>query len=97
MSKKSANDYCFMVAGWMVTKLGLKGNALLVYAYIYEFTQDGSCTYHAGVKNLADALGIHTNSASKILADLVERGLLIKEVEMLNGWNLEVHYKAVRN
>ena len=96
MSRTDANEKTFMVAGWMVTELGLKGNSLLIYAYIYGCSQDGSGDYHGGVQYLADLLGIHYNSVVKILADLVEKGHLTKEVETLNGWRLASRYKAVR-
>ena len=42
------------IQGWMVTKLGLKGNALLIYAIIYGFSQDGESMYTGTQGYLAD-------------------------------------------
>lgn len=86
----------FTVAGWMVEDMGLKGNTLLVYAYIYECSKDGFGDYHEGVQFLSDLLGIHYNSVVKILGDLVKKGYLVRQDETLNGWRLASHYKAVR-
>lgn len=30
-----------VIQGWMITRLGLKGNELMIYAVIYGFTQNG--------------------------------------------------------
>ena len=96
MSKNIANENGFYVAGWMIKELGLKGNALMIYAVIYGYSQNGKEDYHAGNKYLSEFLGIHPNSVSNTLADLVAKGLLTKEEETLNGWKLPSHYKAVR-
>lgn len=96
MSNVLANENGFYVAGWMVKDLGLKGNALMIYAVIYGYSQNGKDDYHAGNKYLAEFLGIHPNSVSNTLAELVERGLLTKEEENLNGWKMPSHYRAVR-
>ena len=93
MADKSRNS--FNVSGWMVKELGLKGNSLLVYAYIYECS-NGFGDYHDGVQFLSDLLGIHYNSVVKILGDLVKRGYLVRQDETLNGWRLASHYRAVR-
>lgn len=93
MAEKRKNS--FTVSDWMVTDLGLKGNSLLIYAYIYECSRDGWGDYHEGVQYLSDLLGIHYNSVVKILGELVRKGLLLRQDETLNGWKLASHYKAV--
>ena len=97
MRKNNANEMNgFYVAGWMIKDLGLSGTKLLVYAVIYGYSQNGVDDFHESIKSLARFLGIHVNSVSKALADLVEQGLLTKEEENIKGWKLPSHYKVVR-
>ena len=52
--------------GWMRTRLGLKGNELVIYAVIYGFSQDGSSWFSGSAGYLADWAGItrHLNSVA---------------------------------
>ena len=43
-----------VIQGWMITRLGLKGNELLIYAVIYGFTQNGEIKFVGSMKYLAD-------------------------------------------
>jgi len=59
---------------WMVKRLKLKSNELIVYAFLY----DGSeiLTYTGTIKYIADSLCITSRSVSKILRSLNKKGLL---------------------
>ena len=65
--------------GWMVTKLGLGGNELLVYSVIYGFTQKEGHEYTGGVPYLQEWLDTKSrNTVTTILEKLEEKGLIIK-------------------
>lgn len=78
------NKNFFVVQGWMVNNLKLKGNELIIYAIIYGFSQDeeqwfeGSRSYLAGWCN-STKMGIQKN-----LNRLVESQLILKK-EVFNN------------
>ena len=51
---KVKDDNFIVIQGWMLSKLHLIGNDLLVYAIIYGFTQDGYTTFKGSQRYLAD-------------------------------------------
>ena len=51
------DDNFICIQGWMRTKLGLKGNDLLVYAIIYGFTQAENQKCTCSIQYLADWCG----------------------------------------
>ena len=75
----------YTVQGWMLSELGLKGNALAVYAIIYGFSQDGVSEYAGSSRYLCEWLGCSKKTVLTALADLTERGLLIKTTTCKNG------------
>ena len=63
------NDNNFiMVSGWMRTRLGLKGNELMLFAMIYGFCQDGNNSYKCSIKYIQDWL----------IKSLEEKELIVK-------------------
>jgi hypothetical protein len=88
------NNY-YTVQGWMLSELGLKGNALAVYAIIYGFSQDGVSEYAGSSRYLCEWLGCSKKTVLTTLASLTERGLLTKKTINQNGVNL-CNYVAVR-
>ena len=52
----------YVVQGWMVNRLKLKGNNLHVFAVIYGFSKDGKSVYNGGNKYLCDTVGAATVS-----------------------------------
>lgn len=66
------------IQGWMRNKLSLKGNALIVYAVIHGFSQDGKSWFTGAVAYLAKWCGISPRATSAILADLEKRGLIVR-------------------
>ena len=64
--------------GWMINDLKLKGHALLVYAMIYGFTQDGETKYTGSFNYLANAISVNRRTIIRIIQSLVTDGLIIK-------------------
>ena len=78
------NNY-ITIQGWMINKLKLSGNELIVYAAIYGFSQDGASKFEGSYQWLADAAGISKRAIITILGNLTERGLLQKIKSSKNG------------
>lgn len=86
MSKLTIKDENFYtVQGWMRNRLGLKGNALDLYAIIYGFSQVSHQEFTASVNYLCEWLGASRPTVINNLKDLVEKGLLTKESTTING------------
>jgi len=69
----------------MLSELGLKGNALTVYAIIYGFSQDGSSVYSGTASYLAEWLNCSKRTVLSVLAALTEQGYLVKKTINKNG------------
>lgn len=84
MSKVKDENYIH-IPGWAVTRLGLKGNELLVYSIIYGFSQDGVTRFTGGLQYLADWTNSTKQSSIKCLKSLVEKGYITKYEKIVNG------------
>lgn len=84
MKEKKKTGY-ITVQYWMVEKLHLKGNELLTYALIYGFSQDGETAYKGSLSYITQWLGISERGVTYILDKLVDKGLLKKWQETVNG------------
>lgn len=74
------------VASFMIKKLNLKGNDLLVYAIIYGFSQtDGMKGFSGSLQYLADWTNSTKRGIIKNLESLIQRGYIAKEVMVING------------
>ena len=93
MSKVKDENY-INIPGWAVTRLGLKGNELLVYAIIYGFSQDGETRFTGSLQYLADWTNSTKQSCIKCLKSLVEKGYIAKHENIVNGVKF-CEYKAV--
>ena len=69
----------------MINLIGLKGSELQLYAIIYGFSQTDGQEFKASLQYLADWTGLTRQNVLKRLQSLVEKGLLIKEDEYING------------
>ena len=94
MSKVKDENYIH-IPGWAVTRLGLKGNELLVYSIIYGFSQDGETRFTGGLQYLADWTNSTKQSCIKCLKSLVEKGYIIKHEKIVNGVKF-CEYQAVK-
>lgn len=76
---KVREDNYFAVQGWMVTELKLKGNALMLYAIIYGFSQTTNTAFTGSVDYLCEWLGgVSRPTVINTLDNLVKQELLTK-------------------
>lgn len=75
----------FVVHGWMVNRLQLKGNDLRVYAIIYGFSQTGGQEFTGSLQYLADWVNGTKQGVQKNLKALLDRGLIKKREYFTNG------------
>ena len=60
-------------------ELGLTGFELLIYACVASFSQHGEGCYYGGMERLAARVGCCRRTAQRVVAALIERGLMEKE------------------
>ena len=92
MIKDISKNY-IQIQGWMVSKLELSGNQLLTFALIYGFSQDGESKFTGSLKYLSTWLNSTKPTAMKALKCLVNKNLLIKNSNSINGVKFN-SYKA---
>jgi hypothetical protein len=80
---KSSSFY--VIQGWMVNELGLKGNELLVFAIIYGYSKDGQGKFDGSLKYLSDATGSSRGTIINSLSSLIEKEFILKENYILNN------------
>ena len=78
------NNY-YVIQGWMVNQLNLKGNDLLLFAIIYGFSQDGESEFTGSLDYLCKSMNCSRNTAKKALLSLADKGLIKKIVEVKNN------------
>lgn len=76
------------IQGWMLNKLNLKGNELIVYAVIYGFSQDGESRFTGSRRYLAEWCGCTLKTVDNALSSLVAKGLIAKHDKTVNGVHL---------
>lgn len=74
-----------VIMGWMLSKLALAGNELLVYAFVYGYSQDAMGGYWGSLTNTAEALNISKRTVSDLFTRLLDKGLLVKKEITLDG------------
>jgi rubrerythrin/biotin operon repressor len=82
------DDNYIVIQGWMVNRLKLSGNELMVYGIIFGFSQDGESKYEGSGKYIADSVGISRRAVSLILNSLVEKGYVKKFEHIEKGIKL---------
>lgn len=82
---KVKDDNFFLVSGWMVNRLGLKGTALHLFAIIYGFSQDGEGSFSGSLQYLCDFTNATKKTVITALKDLTEKGYLTKTENYING------------
>lgn len=82
---KIRDDNFFLVSGWMLNRLNLKGTALHVFAIIYGFSQDGEGSFTGSLQYLMDFTNSSKNTVLKALKDLVEQRYIVKLENTING------------
>ena len=94
MAESRINDQnYYQVTGWMITRLGLKGVDLKLYAIIYGFSQDGKSAFDGSIAYLQDFTNAGRNTVIRALKRLVDSGLVHKMERLENGVKF-VRYKV---
>lgn len=94
MRKRLKNEDTVVIHGWMSKELGLKGNALMLYAIIYQYSKIQG-DYSSGYRYLAEFTGAHITTVISVTKKMVEDGLLSKEDEVINN-NIIPHFRSLR-
>jgi stress-induced morphogen len=68
-----------VVESFMINKLNLKGNELLIYAIIYGFSQDGNSYFYGSLQYLENWTNSTRQGVLKALKKLQEKGLIEKK------------------
>ena len=84
MSKVKDQNF-FVIHGWMLNQLELKGNELLIYALIYGFSQDGESKFRGSLAYISDFAGCSKSTCSSALNSLVEKGYIVRVTDVVNG------------
>lgn len=72
------DDNYIHISGWMISRLGLSGNSLLVYAIIYGFSQSEGNYFNGSLQYLADWTNSTKQGVLKNIKELVDCGYIIK-------------------
>lgn len=85
-----------VIQGWMLTDLKLKGNEIIVYACIYGFSQAEGHAFSGSLRYLADWTNSTKQGVMKSLKSLIEKGHIIKTVNVVNGVRF-CEYRATKS
>ena len=80
------------IQGWMISRLGLKSNELLVFALIYGFSIDGVHSFNGGRAYISKLLGIGPATACRVIESLVNKGLIVKQNNTVNSVTVSNSY-----
>lgn len=78
---------CIYIEDWMLNKLNLKGNELIVYAVINSHIR-----FQKPVQYIADWTGTSKRAVFNILKSLLDKGLIKKEERYDHGIKLIDYY-----
>lgn len=79
------NTQYINIQGWMVNKLKLKSNELLIFAIIFGFSQDNESEFNGSIKYLQNCLGLSKNTVITVLKSLTNKGFILKNENLLKG------------
>lgn len=96
MGRVNEENY-ILIQGWMINKLNLKGNELLVYAIIYGFSQDEESRFTGSLQYLADWTNSSKQGVMKNLKSLADKGYIEKTDRMINGVKFCEYYATKFN
>ena len=68
------------ILDWMVTRLGLSGAKLIIYALIYGFSQDEESWFSGSLNYIIKWAGCSRSTAKRILRELETDGLIAREM-----------------
>ena len=94
--KKYNPETFFTIKAWMVRDLRLKGNKLLVYAFIYAYScnSEGNGCYYGGNEGIRLYTGCATSSIPRIVTELINEGLIEVQTATLNNGLSRNYYRV---
>ena len=66
----------FKIENWMTGTLGLSGNDLVAFAFLWKVTKQGTEQFDGGFTELAQAMGVTVPTTYNVLRKLVDRKLI---------------------
>ena len=87
------DDKFVIIYDWMVERLQLSGNRLIIYGIIYSFSKNGEW-FQGSASYLCKRSGVTERGIRKILKGLREDGLLAKKERIQNGV-IYIDYRAI--
>ena len=69
----------FVIEDWMVKKLLLKSNELIIYALIHGFSQDGRSYFYGSIKYIMENTNLSKETVLTVLQSLVKKKLIVKK------------------
>ena len=97
IKKQEINDHHFLIEFYWMTKLGLKGNELRMYALIYSYSQDNQGTLFASIDYIKRRLSLKSRtSVFDIINKLIDMNL-VKKIERYEGNIRLVEYEIIPN
>lgn len=85
MDKNTLIHNSFTLSPWMSVVLRLKGIDLIVFSVVYSISKTGQSEYYGGTKYINNIFGIHKTSTLDSFNKLVDKGYIIKVVNVING------------
>ncbi len=79
------DDNFFMICGWMLNRLNLKGVSLQIFSIIYGFDRDGEGSFTGSLQYLVDCTNYSKNTVRKALKELREKGYIKKTENIVNN------------
>ena len=73
------------IQGWMISRLDLKGNELLVYALIHGFCQDGKNVYNMSFDYIMKWLNSSRSATASSISNLLKKGLIERRESYSRG------------
>ena len=75
-----------VIQGWMINNLPLDSmNEVMIFAAIYGFCQDGESKFTGSLRYLSEITKTSKPTTIKIIKNLVEKQLIIKHEQVING------------
>ncbi len=89
-----SNGKFFAIRDWMVSRLDLSGNELVLYACIYSYSNSPAGCYNGSVRYLSERINCSERWITQCLKLLTIRGLLRKSSSTVDGRTVN-SYRAV--
>ena len=80
MEEKKNNQFIKLYA-WMIQELGLSGNELILYAYLYRFVEAGMKEIHPAMSKIVNDIGCSRIQVWKYLVSLSNKGFIVAKLK----------------